>query len=91
MEREKASEAANGGESFMTMLRRLRMANGLTQADLADRLGVVPSTVSFWESGTTIPEPKRIPELAKVLGVSPFELTKYIAPEPQPFAVNGAT
>ena len=38
-------------------LRRVRIANGLTQADLAEQLGVEQATVSRWEQGKQRPDP----------------------------------
>lgn len=76
----KAPEAATS-ESFMNLLRRHRISRGLNQTDLAKKLGVVPSTVSFWESGDSIPAPKLIPKLARILGIGPMELTRVISPD----------
>ena len=42
---------------FPAGLRRVRIANGLTQAQLADQLGVEQATVSRWESGAQRPDP----------------------------------
>lgn len=65
----------------MTLLRRHRIAAGLTQAALARKLKVVPSTVSYWESGESLPSPEFIPPLARLLGVDAMTLTKIIEPE----------
>jgi transcriptional regulator with XRE-family HTH domain len=64
----------------MTLLRRHRLAAGLTQTALAKRLKVVPSTVSLWESGN-LPHPEMIPKLARLLGVDPMTLTRVLEPE----------
>lgn len=40
---------------FPLGLRRVRIANGLTQADLAEQLGVEQATISRWEQGKQIP------------------------------------
>ena len=69
--------------SFMTLLRRHRLARGLTQTKLAKTLGVVPSSVSFWESGKSLPSPELIPKLARALGIDAMELTRVISPEQQ--------
>lgn len=34
-------------------IRRLRLAAGMTQEALAERLGVAPQTVSKWETGVS--------------------------------------
>ena len=45
-----------------------RRARGLTQADLAQRLGVSVPTVQRWEAGA-IPRARQVPRLAEALGV----------------------
>ncbi len=46
-----------------------RDAKGMSQADLAKKLGVVPSTVAGWELGTHGIRMGRLKDIAKVLGV----------------------
>lgn len=70
----------------MTLLERYRTASGLTQEGLAKKLGVTPGAVSLWESGRWKPHPKRIRQLAKILELSPIELTRIICPEMNPGA-----
>ncbi len=65
----------------MTLLQRYRLSQGLTQTALAKKLEVVPSTVSFWESGASIPSPSLIPKLARILGIDAMTLTRVIQPE----------
>lgn len=55
-------------------LRSLRIQNGLTQTDLAKLLNVDTGSVGAWEKGTHKPNPKRIPQLAEVLGVTPRKI-----------------
>lgn len=69
-------------EDFVTLLRRHRLARGLTQTELADKLDVVPSTVCFWETRGSLPSPSLIPRLARILGINPIKLTKIIDPDP---------
>ncbi len=52
------------------LLCELRKAKGLTQKQLADKLGVVPKTVSKWETGNGLPDALTVPALAEILGVS---------------------
>lgn len=66
----------------MTLLRRHRLAAGLTQTALAKKLKLkTPSTVSLWESGETIPHPRLIPDLARLLGIDAMTLTRVIEPD----------
>ena len=54
----------------------LRKANGLTQQDVADRLGVSNKAVSRWERDETAPDLFLIPAIAEMFGVSCDELLK---------------
>ena len=49
---------------------RLRKSNGMTQDELAERLGVSGKTVSKWENGHGYPDVTIFPRLAEVFGVS---------------------
>ena len=42
----------------------LRRQQGISQQQLAERLGVAFQTVSKWETGTTMPDIAMLPELA---------------------------
>ena len=55
-------------------IRRLRRAAGLSQEELAGRLGVSRQSVSLWEQGETNPTVENIYAMAEVLGVSFDEL-----------------
>ncbi len=48
----------------------LRKAKGMTQKQVADRLGILPKTVSKWETGHGFPDVSLVSSLADVLGVS---------------------
>ena len=48
----------------------LRKAKGMTQKEVADELGVVPKTVSKWETGHGFPDVSTVSALADILGVS---------------------
>lgn len=52
------------------LLRRLRKEKGMTQKFLADKLGIVPKTVSKWETGNGFPDVSMIARLADILGVN---------------------
>ena len=59
---------------FGVTLRRLRIENGLSQKQLADRLHMERSSVSNWEAGRRIPDAVAISQLAKALGVDAADL-----------------
>lgn len=43
---------------------------GINQRQLAELLGVYPSTICMWEAGDRKPSSDKLPELAKILGCS---------------------
>lgn len=49
-------------------LKQLRSARGLTQAEVAQRLGVTRQTISSYESGRTMPDLEMLKRLADILG-----------------------
>ena len=53
----------------------LRKKNGLSQEDLAEKIGVARQTISKWELGETSPDLKQAKELSKIFNVSLDELT----------------
>ena len=52
------------------LIAELRREKGLTQNDVANRLGICAKTVSKWETGCTKPQVDTIKKLAKIFGVS---------------------
>ena len=57
-------------------IRKLREVRGLTQAELAEKIGVSAQSVSRWETGATFPDILLLPELAKLYGVLVDDLFK---------------
>ena len=50
-------------------IRDRRLALGLTQQQLADKLGITDKAVSKWERGLGCPDVSLLPKLSQVLGV----------------------
>lgn len=68
-------------ESIHKKIKRLRLAKGLTQTQLAEKSGVKYQSVQEWEKeGGTAPTRKRMPRVATALGVPPEELTSNAKP-----------
>lgn len=66
-------------------LRSLRTARGLTQAQLAERLGVDASTVSRWEKRLQAIGDHHKRQAAHVFDVTPGQLMRWDAPaDPDP-------
>jgi len=59
---------------FGNFLCMLREKNGMTQADIASKLGVTPAAVSKWENGSSKPRVEVLFQLAQLLGVRAEEL-----------------
>lgn len=57
-----------------TTIRRLRESRNLTQAELAERIGVSSKTVSKWETAKGLPDISLLQPLAQALGISVIEL-----------------
>lgn len=60
--------------SFGEMVRTLRSEKGMTQLELAQRMGVTDKAVSKWERDLSIPDAASLPKLAEELGASVDEL-----------------
>ena len=61
---------------FSEKLSQLRRKAGLSQEQLADRLGVTRQSVSKWESGTAVPELGKLIALSELFEVSVDYLVK---------------
>lgn len=70
--------------NFAANLKRLRMAKGLSQASMAERLGVSGPSISGWEKGRARPKEDRLSDLADLLGVSVSQLLV----DPQPDMIH---
>ena len=57
-----------------TMIAELRKQHGMTQLELAEKMGVTDKAVSKWERDLSCPDINSLPKLAEILGVSVEEL-----------------
>ncbi|MDD7758803.1 MAG: helix-turn-helix transcriptional regulator [Aerococcus suis] len=55
-------------------LKQARKESGLTQQELATKLGVGQPTVSSWEKGRTNPNPYYMQQIQNILGISKEEI-----------------
>lgn len=74
-----ATAKSRGMDTLADRIRRYRVVAGLSQAQLAEKMGVKPSSVAQWELDQTRPASHRFPLLSEILGVS------------VPFLMSGAT
>jgi len=56
------------------LIRRKRLAQSMTQTELAEKVIVGKATVSAWETGKTYPNMQSQMLLYRVLGINPLEL-----------------
>ena len=65
---------ANTPDTLGGRIARLRKEKGMTQLELADRMGVTDKAVSKWERDVSCPDIASMPRLAEVLGATVDEL-----------------
>ena len=70
-------------------LAELREAVGLTQQQLAEKLGVPQSNITFWERSEKPPRGEVLPKLAAALNVSADQLLGLTPPKPKKQAAKG--
>lgn len=61
---------------FGEFLYELRKEKGLTQAELADKLGITNKAISKWETGEAFPETAQLVPLSTIFSISVDELLK---------------
>ena len=64
------------GKSLGEIISEKRKEKGMTQAELAEKMGVTDKAVSKWERNLSYPDVASFPRLSEVLGVSLDELMK---------------
>jgi len=64
-------------QSMVPGLQTLRVARGLTRADIAELLEVHYMSVYFWETGVHAPRLKMLMRIAHAFGVSPNDLLEW--------------
>ena len=84
---------ANTPDTLGGRIARLRKEKGMTQLELADRMGVTDKAVSKWERDVSCPDIASMPRLAEVLGATVDELMQArpgaAAPRPKPAGKAG--
>ena len=61
-------------QTFGTMIATLRREQGMTQLELAEKMGVTDKAVSKWERDLSFPDINSIPKLAEIFNVSVDEI-----------------
>lgn len=65
-------------EAFRRTLRLAVERRGLSQTDLAEKLGVSQNSVSTWLLGRSVPEPERVFAIERALDVDPGSLSVHL-------------
>jgi transcriptional regulator with XRE-family HTH domain len=76
------TEKPQARSAFAIELDRFRQANGLTQRDMADAVGVSQAAVSLWLSGKSVPSPVKVRLLEHYLGANVGELGELAGHKP---------
>lgn len=61
-------------ETIGNRIQKFRKENGLTQEELAEKLGVSAQAVSKWENDASCPDISLLPQLCRILGITTDEL-----------------
>ena len=56
--------------SFSELLKQCRKQKGISQAELASKLGVTQQAVGKWESGKSSPDPATVARIAEILSTT---------------------
>lgn len=75
-------------QTLGNMIAALRKEKGMTQLDLAEKMGVTDKAVSKWERDLSCPDVSSIPKLAEILGVSLDELMQVKADKKENISSN---
>ena len=79
----------NNTDTLGKRIMALRKAAGMTQEQVAERLGISPQAVSKWENDVSCPDISILPQLAEKLGVTTDELLGVKPIEPKVVIVDG--
>lgn len=60
--------------NFGRKLAEARRKRGLTQVQLAEKLGVSAPSITYYEAGSHVPRPKRMVKLARIVGMNVRDL-----------------
>ena len=75
--------------SMGQIISTIRKEKGMTQKDIAEKLGITDKAVSKWERDIAFPDTATIPKLAEILGVSVEDLLQAkAAPSTAPKGVD---
>ena len=59
---------------IVTKIKEFRIALGMTQSELAAKMGVSQATIGMWETGDRMPRASKLQKLAEILGCTVSDL-----------------
>lgn len=59
------------------VIRKYRKSKGMTQEEMAVRLGITASAVNKWENGNSFPDIMLLAPIARLLGITTDELLSF--------------
>lgn len=68
-------------ENIQKNIAKYRKSEGLTQKQLASKLGIVPTTVASWEQGKSSPDVDTLIKICEILNTNVTAMYEYEAPE----------
>ena len=75
--------------SFSELLKQCRKKQGISQAELASKLGVTQQAVGKWESGKSSPDPSTVARIAELLNTTADYLLGLYRPQQGQVMLNG--
>mgnify|MGYP004565568665 CR=1 FL=1 len=75
--------------SFSELLKQCRKKQGVSQAELASKLGVTQQAVGKWESGKSSPDPTTVARIAELLNTTADYLLGLYRPQQGQVMLNG--
>lgn len=62
--------------------------NGMSQKELAQKIGVVPATVTWWVKGIKTPRMDKVDEMCKIFGCTRSDLLTDTTKRPESYYIN---
>ena len=84
MPRQPAAKKKTASENLGERLARLRKEKGLTQVQLAERMGIIQVLISDYERNKLRPNPEILVAFARALDVSTDEILGLVTPKRSP-------
>ena len=78
------TDASGRREAFGRAVAEAMAVKGMSQAELARRVGLTQAAISAWTSGANVPDPDTMFRAEKVLELPPGHLSRHLGYYPEP-------